>query len=102
MVGSEGRRPALWERGAALVLSLFILALAVLFPGTAAAIPKSLRADLCSVEEWQADPVGCVDRLAEVAAQRSQCLKAPTPETPDSGLAGWFASRPESLPRARV
>ncbi len=93
---SESRRPAPWERGAALVLALFIVGLAVLFPSTAAATPTSLRADLCSVEEWQADPAGCVERLADVAAQRTQCLKAPTPETPDSGLAGWFASRPDS------
>jgi hypothetical protein len=31
-----------------------------------------------------------------VAADRAQCLKAPTPSTPDAGLAGWFATRPES------
>ncbi len=96
MDSSESRRPAPWERGAALLLALFILGLAVLFPSTAAATPTSLRADLCSVEEWQADPAGCVERLADVAAQRTQCLKAPTPETPDSGLAGWFASRPDA------
>ena len=30
------------------------------------------------------------------AGPRSQCLNAPTPGTPDSGLAGWFADRPDS------
>ena len=34
-----------------------------------------------------------------MAAQRTQCLKAPTPESPDSGLAGWFASRPDGVTR---
>jgi hypothetical protein len=96
MAGSMSRRPA-WERRAALLLSLAVVALAVVFfPTPAAAAPAAVRADLCSVEEWQSDPVGCVDRLADVAAQRAQCLKAPTPETPDAGLAGWFASRPDS------
>src|SRR5690606_33195414 len=43
---------------------------------------------------------GCVNRLADVSAARAQCLKAPTPDTPDSGLAGWFASRPEADTKA--
>ena len=64
----------------------------------AAAAPGSARApgQLCTTGEWQADFRGCVDNLQDVGAARAQCLQAPTPGTPDSGLAGWFASRPES------
>ncbi|HEX6873047.1 MAG TPA: MFS transporter, partial [Micromonosporaceae bacterium] len=82
----------------AFLLSALVLALAVVvFPQPAAASELTqARAQLCSVEEWQVDIAGCVDRLADVAAQRAQCLKAPTPDAPDSGLAGWFASRPDS------
>ncbi|MBA3489080.1 MAG: MFS transporter [Longispora sp.] len=52
----------------------------------------------CSLEEWsESGKLGeCVDRLQKVAASRSQCLKSPTPSAPDSGMAGWFASRPDS------
>nr|WP_245563595.1 MFS transporter [Longispora albida] len=52
----------------------------------------------CSLEEWR-EPgklTECVDRLQKVSSARAQCLKAPTPSAPDSGMAGWFASRPES------
>jgi hypothetical protein len=97
-------RGATRERTIALVLAVFVLALGVLFfptrPAAAApaapATPVELRANLCSVQEWQNDIKGCVDKLADVASQRAQCLKAPPPDTPDSGFAGWFASRPES------
>jgi hypothetical protein len=51
---------------------------------------------LCTAEEWRADFRGCVDKLQDVGAARAACLQAPTPGTPDSGLAGWFANRPES------
>jgi hypothetical protein len=37
-----------------------------------------------------------VSRLADVTAARAECLNPPTPSTPDSGLAGWFAERPAS------
>ena len=36
--------------------------------------------------------------LPDVGAARAQCLKAPTPSTPDSGLAGWFAEPPGRAP----
>jgi hypothetical protein len=89
------------DRWLSFALALFFLALAVIVfperPAAAASITAEVaRANLCSVEEWQADIPGCVARLTDVAAQRAQCLKAPTPAAPDSGLAGWFASRPES------
>jgi hypothetical protein len=48
------------------------------------------------VEQWQQNLKACVDQLADVSANRAECLKSPTPSTPDSGLAGWFAERPSS------
>lgn len=62
-------------------------------PGPAA--PGQEPTGLCSIEEWQADFRACTDRLQEVGAARASCLDPPTPVTPDSGLAGWFASRPD-------
>lgn len=88
-------------RVAALALAGLIAAVAALFPapalaaGSAQPFRAAAPGDLCSVEEWQADFRGCVDKLSDVSQARAQCLTAPTPSAPDSGLAGWFASRPE-------
>jgi hypothetical protein len=87
------------QRLSAFLLAAFFLAIAVIVfpqPPAAAAAPTEYQADLCSIEEWQRDIQGCVSRLADVSAARAQCLKAPTPDAPDSGLGGWFATRPES------
>ncbi|HEX2770812.1 MAG TPA: MFS transporter [Micromonosporaceae bacterium] len=67
-------------------------------PATAAPPAMAERApgSLCTTDEWRADFRGCVDRLQDVGAARAACLQAPTPGTPDSGLAGWFADRPAS------
>ncbi|HEY2948481.1 MAG TPA: MFS transporter [Micromonosporaceae bacterium] len=78
-------------------MALLVAALAAiwLFAAPASAsVPSAAPGGLCSTEEWQADFAKCVDRLQDVGAARAQCLTAPTPGTPDSGLAGWFASRP--------
>ncbi|MFI5840807.1 MFS transporter [Catenuloplanes sp. NPDC051500] len=94
-----GRRAG---RVGAVVLALMVLAMGtVSWPFTSpaqAAVASSAAApgDLCSTDEWQANFRPCVDMLGEVASERAQCLKAPDPEAPDAGLAGWFASRPES------
>jgi hypothetical protein len=71
---------------------------ALVAPGSSAvrSARTGLAAGLCSVAEWQADFHGCVDRLQDLSAQRTQCLKAPTPDSPSSGLGGWFGSRPDS------
>src|SRR3954452_8222474 len=61
-----------------------------------AGVPLRAPGGACSTEEWQQDFKSCVNRLANVSASRAQCLMPPTPSTPDSGLAGWFAERPES------
>jgi hypothetical protein len=94
-------------RARAFLLVIVFTAIGTLFgvPGTAAAVPVTpTRApgDLCSVEEWQRNMKACLDRLANVSEQRAQCLTAPTPSTPDSGLAGWFASRPAKDPQNGV
>jgi hypothetical protein len=98
-------RPA---RPFALVLVLLVTAFATIaWPAlghaavqTAAAPATPLAAqapiDLCSTEEWQADFRRCVEKLQDVGQAKAQCLEPPVPSTPDSGLAGWFADRPES------
>jgi hypothetical protein len=94
-VARAGSRPA------ALLLVLLVTALATVSwpvgPASAsppAGVPARAPGDLCSTKEWQADFRGCVEKLGDVAESRAQCLAAPTPGTPDSGLAGWFATRP--------
>ncbi|WP_433722862.1 MFS transporter [Actinoplanes sp. CA-051413] len=89
------------RRGCALVLVMLVavvasVAWAVAAPSAATAGPLRAPGGACNVEEWGNDIPGCVKRLNEVAAERATCLKAPTPNTPDSGLAGWFAERPAS------
>jgi len=80
------------------VLVVASIAWAVAAPTAASAAPGPQRAPggACSLEEWQRNIPGCVDRLAEVGQSRASCLNPPTPSTPDSGLAGWFAERPKS------
>ena len=89
------------RRACALVLTVLVAAVAsiawaVAAPSPASAGPLRAPGGACSAEEWRDDIPGCVKRLKEVAADRAECLKAPTPSTPDSGLAGWFAERPAS------
>ncbi|MEV4282377.1 MFS transporter [Actinoplanes xinjiangensis] len=82
---------------ALLVLAVASIAWAVATPAAASAAPPAqVPGGACSVEEWQQNFKGCVDRLAEVVDTRVGCLNPPTPNTPDSGLAGWFAERPAS------
>jgi hypothetical protein len=78
---------------------LVAAATSLVWPTPASAGPAPVAqapGDLCTTQEWQADFRACVAELGDVAAERKRCLKAPTPGTPDSGLAGWFASRPEA------
>ncbi|WP_435830349.1 MFS transporter [Micromonospora echinospora] len=92
------RAPA---RIAALLLAVGVLAVAtIVWPavGATAAPPPATqaRAELCTTQEWQADFRACVAKLENVSEDKVKCRNAPTPGTPDSGLAGWFAARPES------
>jgi hypothetical protein len=89
------------RRAFALVLTVLVLAVAsiawaVVSPSPASAAPTRAPGGACSVDEWQKDFKSCVNRLADVSADRAECLTPPTPSTPDSGLAGWFAERPAS------
>lgn len=91
-------------RVAALLLAIGVLATATLVwpvlgaatPATAAPIPSRAKVALCTTAEWEDNFRSCVDRLANVSEATAECLNAPTPTKPDSGLAGWFASRPEA------
>ncbi len=88
------------KRLASAALATMVLALGTLFgapvqaaaPGIAAVAPGD---KLCSLEEWTARGLDeCIKRLQEVSASRVQCLSAPNPAAPDSGLGGWFVSKP--------
>lgn len=89
------------RRALALTMTMFVMvvasiAWAVATPSAANAALSRAPGGACSTDEWQQDFKACVSRLAEVSATRAQCLMPPTPSTPDSGLAGWFAERPAS------
>ncbi|MEJ3742177.1 MFS transporter [Actinomycetes bacterium KLBMP 9797] len=87
------------KRAGALFLAIFVLAVASIswpIQPASAAVPAKAPGDLCSTAEWQADFRACVNKLQDVAAGEVECRNAPTPSAPDSGLAGWFASRPEA------
>ncbi|MGW0504706.1 MFS transporter [Micromonospora sp. NPDC003241] len=87
-------------------ITAFLLALGVLAgatiswpgltatPAYAAPVAYQASADLCTVQEWQVDFRACVAKLQQVAESEATCLNPPTPTAPDSGIAGWFASRP--------
>ncbi|MFC4019760.1 MFS transporter [Micromonospora sp. GCM10011542] len=103
---AESRRRPARGLGARARITAFLLALGVLAGATltwpligaeaAAAAPAAAqaRADLCTTAEWQADFRACVAKLKEVSEDEVKCRNAPTPGTPDSGLAGWFAAAP--------
>ncbi|WP_412540788.1 MFS transporter [Longispora sp. K20-0274] len=81
------------HRWAAILLTLIVTALSIAVP-----VSPAHAATPCSLEEWR-EPgklTDCVSRLQAVSSSRATCLKSPTPSAPDSGMAGWFASRPES------
>jgi hypothetical protein len=90
-------------RVAALILAVGVLAgAAISWPllgatsASAAPVTGQVANDLCTTQEWQADFRACVDKLQDVSEDKIECRRAPTPDAPDSGLAGWFAERPES------
>ncbi|MEH0841385.1 MFS transporter [Micromonospora sp. CPCC 205711] len=87
----------------ALLLALGVLAGATIAWPVVAATPvyaapaaAQAAADLCTTKEWQADFRACVAKLKQVSETEVDCRKPPVPSAPDSGLAGWFASRPDS------
>jgi hypothetical protein len=92
--------PTAGSRFVAFIAAVLVLAVGVLFdPIPAAAEPKLAPAvGQCSVAQWQspANFTMCVGKLTNLTSDRIQCLSPPVPETPDSGMAGWFASEPAS------
>jgi hypothetical protein len=89
------------HRAASLVLVVLVAAVATLFGGVApaAAVPiVQAPGSLCTTDEWR-NPANfdkCVGGLQDLSQSRIQCVVAPTPGAPDSGMAGWFAARTES------
>jgi hypothetical protein len=89
------------HRAASLVLVVFVGAVAMLFAGVgpAAAAPVAEGpGGLCTTDEWR-NPANfdkCVKDLHDLADTRAGCVMAPTPGAPDSGMAGWFASRTDA------
>ncbi|GAA2693328.1 MFS transporter [Actinoplanes palleronii] len=87
------------RRGLALFSALVVMvvasiAWAVAAPSSASAAPGKAPGGACSVEEWGGNLDGCLSRLMETVGDKATCENAPTPTTPDSGLAGWFAEMP--------
>jgi hypothetical protein len=89
------------HRVASLVLAVFVGAVATLFggvgPASAAPVAEGPGA-LCTTDQWR-NPANfdtCVGQLRDLSESRIQCVTAPTPGAPDSGMAGWFASRSDS------
>lgn len=81
---------------------VLLTAVATLFggpiaPAAAAPGPVTQAPDdkPCTVDEWR-NPVNfqsCAEKLKSDVSDASDCLNAPTPAAPDSGMAGWFAQR---------
>ena len=86
------------HRVGALVATIFVVAAGTLFwpstPASAGPAAPSLS-NQCDTKRWQ-DPTQwdfCVKQLDNLTTDEAQCVEAPIPEAPDSGTAGWFASR---------
>jgi hypothetical protein len=94
--------PASGRRIGALVITALVAAVATLFAGPAAPAlaepPTREPNNLCTTAEWRnpANFQSCAQRLADLTSDRLTCVKAPTPSAPDSGMAGWFAGRPDA------
>lgn len=81
----------LWHAAAAAV----VVGLSVLVP---AAPASAAPGDLCTPKEWfkPKNFARCADGLKDEAAERVQCLNAPTPTDPASGFAGWTSTQPDA------
>jgi hypothetical protein len=84
-----------------LVLAISTVSFSVLTPSAvqavpAAGVPAQAPDNVCSTEEWQRGWQACVSKMQDVAESEVRCLEPPTAGTPDSGLAGWFADKPDS------
>ncbi|WIM96243.1 MFS transporter [Actinoplanes oblitus] len=91
------------RRGLALFSTLVMMvvasvAWAVAAPSNAYAVPNKppKPTEACTLNEWKNNTQQCVDRLVDAVGNKTTCDNAPTPSTPDSGLAGWFTEMPEA------
>ena len=69
----------------------------VFWPAAPATAAPPLQ-DQCSTKQWQ-DPTQwqtCLSKLQDLTSDEASCVAAPTPEAPDSGMAGWFATKPDA------
>ncbi len=88
------------HRAGAFVAAVLVAAVGAVFFAAPPAGAAPNLGDQCSVAQWQ-DPTQwqhCVGDLKDLTSDEVQCVAAPIPEAPDSGLAGWFAAKPESPP----
>lgn len=91
-------------RLAAALLAVAAMALTVAVPTRAVAAPTREAGGLCTIREL-ADPrnaLDCAKRLRDSGVQVVTCAQAPTAEGPDTGVVGWFSSRPASSLRDGV
>ncbi len=88
------------HRVGAFIAALVVAAMGTLFwPATPATAAPDLSGQ-CDTKTWQ-DPTNwnrCLEKLDNLTTQELECVMAPTPEAPDSGMAGWFASKPDAAP----
>src|SRR2546430_16805127 len=88
------------HRVGAFVVAMLVVAMGTVFwPATPAAAAPPLQ-DQCSTQRWQ-DPSQWqegVGKLHGLASDRAQCVMAPSPEAPDSGMGGWVLTRPHDPP----
>src|SRR5256886_10581460 len=88
------------HRAGAFVAAVLVAAVGTLFWGSTPAAAAPNLGGKCSVARWQ-EPTqwgDCIGNLQNLTNDEVQCVAAPIPEAPDSGLAGWFASKPSSPP----
>src|SRR5205823_4512118 len=91
------------HRAGAFVAAVLVAAVGTVFWGSTPAAAAPDLGNQCSVQQWQ-DPAewkSCVGKLHDLSSDEVQCVAAPIPEAPDSGMAGWFATRPTTAPSRR-
>jgi hypothetical protein len=86
------------HRVGAFVAALLVAAMGTVFWPAAPATAAPPLQDQCSTKQWQ-DPSQwqtCLSKLQDLTSDEASCVTAPTPEAPDSGMAGWFATKPDA------
>ncbi|MGH8794555.1 MAG: MFS transporter [Stackebrandtia sp.] len=87
---SRSTRSGRFARTGARLLVLAIVSLGLVFT-----MPSTASAEDCTDQQWHDDFQNCVDELPPPDSRPSECKEPPIPGSPDSGMAGWFAERPE-------